>query len=577
MALLLKKVRWKNLLSTGNVFTEIDLTSKKTTLIVGINGSGKSTVLEALCFCLYKKAFRNINLPQLVNSITQKGLLVEVELSMNGKEYLIRRGIKPAIFEIFQDGVLVNQNAETKDYQEYLETNILRMNFRSFKQIVVLGSADFVPFMQLPAQGRREVIEDLLDLQIFSVMNTLLKGRVEENRQAIAEVEKNIILTTNMLELHEKHMVELRRSKEDVIEVKQKKIEELINSNSLVLLEVQGMQSTVETLQQELGKLEKYVKKVADFESITAKVQQKIKAINADIRFYNDEHLKTCPTCKQTVTEEFKCETIAAKKAEKASIQESYDSTLAKMKKIEDKVTESKITAEQISKFNKAIMVRNAEINATAKLIETIQEEIQELQNSVIKTEENNVDGSELRTKLAELRVKKQELSNEREILSIAGSLLKDGGIKSLVIKQHIPIINKYINKHLQMMKFHVDFHFDENFKETIRSRYRDEFSYESFSQGEKMRINLAILFAWRAIAKMRNSASTNLLMFDEIFDSSLDDKGIEEFIKILESLTNDTNTFIISHKASHLIEKFDSVISFTKVKNFSKIGKLAA
>lgn len=569
--IIFEKIRWKNLLSTGNTFTELDLNKNKTTLIVGTNGGGKSTFLDALSFALYKKAFRNVNLPQLVNSITGKGLLVEVEFNIGGRKYLVRRGIKPNIFEIHQDGKLFNQDADNRDYQDMLEKSILKMNHKSFRQIVVLGSADFVPFMQLPAQSRREVIEDLLDIQIFSVMNNILKNRVLNNRNAIVDIDHQIDLQQKMLALHEKHLNELNRNNSELIDQKTKKIDSYIQENTMMLIQAEAIQSQLEDLTKELSNNEKYKSKLSEAEEISRKIANKAKNIARDLKFYIEND--SCPTCQQDINDTFKSTIIEKRKTQQQTNSDMEHKIQEKIRKFRDRVKAFEVTAECISNFQKSISEINVRINSNNKFIESLRTDIDETKNKIKLIKKEKTSDQEIKQKIKELHKIKKNVYEERELLGVASFLLKDGGIKTIIIRQYVPIMNKLINSYLAHMDFFVEFTLDEQFKETIRSRYRDDFSYASFSQGEKMRIDLAILFAWRNISRMKNSSSCNLLVFDEIFDSSLDSTGTEDFIKILNGLTKDNNTFIISHKVDALVDKFDHVIRFNKSRNFSSIA----
>ena len=568
--ILFKTVRYKNLLSSGNEFTEIKLNDKKTTLIVGRNGAGKSTFLDALSYCLYNKAFRNINKPQLLNAITQKNLLVEVEFSIGGREYLVRRGMRPNIFEIIQDGKLLNQVADNRDYQAMLENNIIRMNHRSFRQIVVLGSANYIPFMDLPAAQRREVIEDLLDIQVFSVMNTILKTKILNNKELITENQHQIELAESMIEMQKKHMQELRQNNDELINSKNEKISEYNAENNLLFKQIEEIESQLEAATAQLQTTD-WNKSLIEAKTIKSKLEEKINSAKKRIQFYTDS--TNCPTCKQAIEDSFRTDSISRLRDRNESYVLSMAELDSKINKIQDKLDKQAAKLDEISKLNHRITEFNVKINSNNKFIGSLQKEIEELKTKSRAIVKNMASDGDFSSRIDSLQQKKHELLQARETLGVASSLLKDGGIKTLIIKQYIPVMNKLINKYLQMMEFYVDFTLDENFKETILSRGRDDFTYSSFSQGEKMRISLAILFAWRAIAKMRNSSSTNLLIFDEIFDSSLDAQGTDEFIKILQTLTADTNTFIISHKVDSIVDKFENVIKFEKVKNFSRIA----
>jgi DNA repair exonuclease SbcCD ATPase subunit len=563
-------LRWKNFLSTGNSFTEIKLDKTDTTLIVGENGSGKSTMLDALSFGLYNKPFRKINKPQLVNSINKKDLVVEVEFSIGPNQYKIIRGIKPNVFEVYQNDNLLNQNAESKDYQEILENQILKLNHKSFCQVVVLGSASFVPFMQLTAQARREVIEDLLDIQIFSTMNSLLKEDVSENSKSLQQAEYNYNLTSEKIKLQNDYVAMMQKDTGEQVEKINKEIVE-----------------TKELIEVEKNKISDLDKKLADYDTdivdekkvrdkhqklsmLQRQLNEKIKKIEHDIEFFNNHD--NCPTCKQVIQEDFKCDSVGEKNK---SIEETRDGLTqlnAELNKLYFRIETIDEIKKEITDINIQVITHNNNINGLKSYIGKLQRNIDDLNKKTVDYTMNDDKMKQLEIDLETYIGDKGELIKQKEALQIASIILKDSGIKSRIIKQYVPVINKLINKYLASMDFFVQFELDETFNEKIKSRFRDEFSYSSFSEGEKMRINLAILFTWRAVAKMRNSASTNLLIMDEVMDSSLDVNGTNEFLKILNSLTKDTNTFIISHKTDQLVDKFNQVIKFEKSKNFSRI-----
>jgi len=566
-----RKLRWMNFLSTGNVMTELDLCRSKSTLVIGENGAGKSTMLDALSFALFGRAFRNINKPQLVNSITGKHTVVEVEFSIGNKEYLIRRGIKPAVFDIYVDGNLLNQNANAREYQEVFEKTILRMNQKSFNQIVVLGSANFVPFMQLPSQHRREVIEDLLNIQIFSVMNSILKDKVSTNKTAATDVDYQIDLCEQKIELHKKHIDTLNRNNKAIIEQKQKKIaqynasiSELINTNQQLKTQVEGLTATI-------SDSEKQSKRLKKIQQMETQLNNKVKSLDKDIQFFHDHD--NCPTCKQGIDHDFKEQTIEARKAKSVEIADALVKLEAEYDKANKRIAEIEGVLTDITKLNNEIGDNNTQIQFNNRYIKELESDIQSLQSNHDSDTSNTDELRELKKTLKEAKDEKERLVYEKELHDVASYVLKDTGIKTKIIKQYVPIINKLINKYLAAMDFFVQFELDETFSETIRSRFRDDFSYASFSEGEKMRIDLSLMFTWRAIAKLRNSASTNLLIMDEVFDSSLDSGGTEEFMKILDQLTQDTNTFVISHKGDQLYDKFHSVIRFEKHSNFSRMA----
>ena len=569
--IIFKKIRWKNFLSTGNIFTEVDFTRNKSTLIVGENGAGKSTILDALCFTLYGRPFRKVNKGQLVNTINRKDCVVELEFSVNNKDYKIIRGIKPNVFEIYQDDTMLNQNAEAREYQEIFERNILKLNFKSFSQIVILGSASFVPFMQLPSAHRREVIEDLLDIQIFSTMNTLLKDKVTENKTDLQETEFGMRSTADKIEVYKKHVQSLKQNNQDVIDQKQAKINEF-NARTTELLElVTHETNVVKQLQDSISDKDQLKQEEEDLRTLKRKLHEKYVKYNKEIEFFQSHD--DCPTCKQGISHDFKETTIlqtqtSMQEIDTASgkLQYKYGSIVKKLETVEETIT-------KISEHQKLITEYNVEVNTNAKFVNSLAEEITNLQTNNAQIDEGTEEINTQKLALKQLIADKENLLSDRQVLDVAGLLLKDSGIKTKIIKQYIPIINKLVNKYLASMDFFVNFELNENFEETIKSRFRDEFSYDSFSEGEKMRIDLALLFTWRAVAKLRNSISTNLLIMDEVFDSSLDNTGTDEFLKIIQSLVADTNVFIISHKGDQLYDKFHSVIKFEKHKNFSRMA----
>jgi DNA repair exonuclease SbcCD ATPase subunit len=565
-----KTVRWQNFLSTGNEFTEIQLDKSPSTLIVGENGAGKSTFLDAISFVLYGKPYRNINKPLLINSITNKNCLVEVEFIVKKKHYLIRRGIKPAVFEIYCDGNLIEQNASVREYQEYLEKNVLRLNHKSFTQIVVVGSANFIPFMQLKPGDRRNVIEDLLDIEIFSKMYTLLKERVSRNKDNITESKYQIDLLEQRIELTRKHMNELMSMQKSDRENKEKRIAELkqqIDEHSKQVAELQKqIQETSETISDQ-KQVQAKLEKLNQYEY---QLKHKIESIQKDISFLHDND--ECPTCQQFIEKDFKDEKIQVKNLKKDEIEDGLKQLSEHYNELNTRMSEISTVQEKISELNRLIMNENTSITMCQNNIDDLTQKL----NEETKEQKSDTSVDELKQMKKDLeghQKKHEEYILLKEQYEMASTLLKDGGIKARIIKQYVPIINKLVNKYLASMDFFVQFELDENFNEKIRSRFRDEFTYDSFSEGEKMRIDLALLFTWRAVAKLRNSISTNLLILDEVFDSSLDTTGTDEFLKIITQLSQDTNVFVISHKGDQLYDKFESNIKFTKVKNFSKIA----
>ena len=567
--ILFKKVRFKNILSTGNSWTEVVLDANKSTLIVGENGAGKSTMLDAIAFALYGKAFRNIKKPQLLNSINQKELMVEIEFKIGSKNYTVKRGIKPNIFEIWCNGELLNQDAAARDYQTYLEETILKLNYKSFGQVVVLGSSTFVPFMQLKAGERRAVIEDLLDIQIFTVMNTLLKERVSTNKEEIQEIKYQIDLLNNRIESAQQHNESIRELKEGEVQKLKDKLKEQITL-------IEQEQAAVDVLMEEIAGLAESVadkatmrKKLQELEKIDGQLSNKLSKLRKDIAFY--ENHDNCPTCRQGIEHEFKTQTVEESTAKITEIEEAQGQLFGRFDSVSIRLEEISQTEDIISAKNLEMSEHNANYKMAMNVCKSIKKELTEAEEQVEAIDTSAI--QKLEDDLNTYHNKQSQLFDDKEVLSLVASMLKDGGIKTRIIKQYVPVMNKLINKYLAAMDFFVQFELDENFNETIKSRFRDVFSYASFSEGEKLRIDLALLFTWRAVSKLRNSVSTNLLIMDEIMDSSLDNAGTEEFLKIINEITADSNVFIISHKGDQLYEKFDNVIRFEKVKNFSRMA----
>jgi DNA repair exonuclease SbcCD ATPase subunit len=564
-----KSVRWKNLLSTGSAFTEILLDRNTNTLVVGENGAGKSSVLDALCFVLYGKPFRKIKKDQLINSINGRDVVVEIEFEIYNKKYKIIRGIKPTIFEIYQNDILLDQDAASRDYQEYLEKNILRMNMKSFTQIVILGSSSFVPFMQLPAGIRREVIEDLLDIRIFSTMSVLLKDRISSNKDEILTNKNEIQNSVDILELHEKQKKKNSEKKNEFIIASNERISELHLNISRVNEEIAIVQSEIDKLLIDIKDESKVIKRISKIESLESDLESTKTKAKKTIKFY-EEH-DNCPTCTQTIDALIKSQKIEEKQS---SLDKINDALILLGKEL----SETQNRYQKISEINKNIKdkERSIVIDLSSSVLAD-QREISILQKQITDTTtdketDNAVEIDQIEKRLCELKLIKEQLLHKKELYELAGIILRDGGIKSRIIKQYIPIMNSLINKYLAAMDFFVKFELNESFEETILSRHRDDFTYDSFSEGEKMRIDLALLFTWRTIARMKNSANTNLLILDEVFDASLDANGCEEFLKLIHSL-EDANVFVISHKGDILQDKFRSTIKFEKHKNFSRIS----
>lgn len=569
--IIFESIRWKNMLSTGNEWTTVFLNRSKSTLIAGLNGSGKSTFIDALTFALYGKPYRNINKPQLINSITGKNLVTEVNFSIGSKKYQIRRGIKPAIFEIYCDGVLLPQNADAREYQDSLEKNIIRMNFKTFCQVVVLGTANFTPFMQLPAQHRREIIEDLLDIQIFSKMLTLLKDKVNQNKSDLSQNEYDIKLLDEKIKMHKKNLASIKQNNEEIIKAKIRKVDELLDEVETLDADMQSASSHIKELKELIADHDALEENLQKFKMAQRDLSQKKIDHENHIHFFSENN--KCPTCTQIIDETFKEGFISKRKERISNIDTALEDIDLETSRLSQKIDENKAVISKINQISRDIDSIHIKKTAIMQSIRTYRKEIEELQE---KTKESNVDSNDLISLYDERKIienTREKLIKDRHTYDMALVMLKDGGIKTKIIKQYVPVINKLVNKYLAAMDFFINFELNEKFEEVIRSRFRDEFSYSNFSEGEKMRINLAILFTWRAIAKLRNSAATNLLIMDEVFDSSLDNAGTDDFLKIIETLPSDTNVFVISHKAADtLYDKFHSSIQFVKTKNFSKM-----
>jgi DNA repair exonuclease SbcCD ATPase subunit len=565
-----KTVRWKNFLSTGNAFTEIELDRRPTTLVVGENGSGKSTMLDAICFALFGKPYRNINKPQLVNSINGKQCLVEIEFSIGSKNYKINRGIRPGIFEIWTNGILINQDAASRDYQKYLEDNILKLNFKSFTQIVILGTASFTPFMQLPAAARREVIEDILDIKIFTSMNVVLKDKITELKQKLLEVETKISIAKNKAELQQDYIKTLQDDRDArIVEIKIK-IQEAHN-------EISERRTLLADLDHQrdrhLGSIGDSSNVAQSLQLVSQQIQEcenTLDKIQKEITFYHNND--NCPKCKQGIEHEFKIEIINEHQVEAASIetqknqvQDTYGSLQQRLSEIQDVNKNIVILTQQITE------VKN-EISTGDRYIQRLELEKDDVSKKVGNIEVEKAKLKDLAKDTLSIVKDRSDLHEQSDYYDIASVLLKDSGIKTKIIRQYLPAINKLVNKFLTSMDFFVQFTLDEKFDEVIKSRYRDDFSYESFSEGEKQRIDLALLFTWRTIAKLKNSASTNLLILDEVFDSSLDTTATEYVMQLLNTLGDGTNVWVISHKGDQLFDKFSHAVKFTKKQNFSVI-----
>lgn len=565
--ILFKKMRWKNMLSTGNVFTEFDLNVKDMTLIVGQNGAGKSTILDALSFVLFGKPFRKINKPQLVNSITQKNMVVEIEFTIGTNQYKIIRGMKPTIFEVYQNGSLLNQSAEMKDYQEILEKQILKVNHKSFNQVVVLGSATFQPFMQLTPGSRREIIEDLLDLQIFTTMNSLLKDKVLINDEYIMRIVSDKKIIQSKIEMTKEHLKELQSNNDQLIEEKKNKINDIKKQIKTFDKEYSNFDKKRKELDEKNIDSKVLTSKLTKLSQLKHQIEANLSVIKNDVDFFKNHD--NCPTCKQVIDENFRKDTISDKEIKIVEINEGLEKLSEQYNQINEQISEAMKIQSELNDVKMEINLTKTKINSLTAQKDDLEQEIKQIHDK------KNVDSDDkiqtLETELKEIEKAYNVRLEEKEILSVAGTLLKDNGIKAKIIKQYVPVINKLINKYLSSMDFFVSFELDEQFNESIKSRYRDDFTYASFSEGEKQKIDLALLFTWRAVAKLRNSINTNLLIMDEVFDSSLDQNATDYLMNIIRDVSKDSNIIIISHK-EHMNEKFTNVVKFVKHKNFSQI-----
>ncbi|CAR63288.1 recombination endonuclease sunbunit [Synechococcus phage S-RSM4] len=567
--IIFKKIRWKNFLSTGNVFSEVDLQASKTNLIIGSNGAGKSTILDALTFSLFGKPFRKINKPMLVNSINEKDCVTEIEFSIGKKEYKVVRGIKPNVFEIYCNGNLWNQESSLVEQQKNFESNVLKMNYKSFTQIVVLGSSTFVPFMRLPLAQRREIIEDILDIQVFSTMNVLLKDKVRENNEEIKTLDYEIHLLEEKIDLQKKYMFELEKKTKEEITRKENKITELLQNENENHQEVARLNEEVLKHSKEMEELSNSATKLKKLNTFLFKIQSKLSSCQKEHSFFTDNHV--CPTCTQDLSEEFRQEKIAEGEGELTNLQTGLEDLLDAISKEEERENEFTRLSKVVLELNASISQNNYQISSVRKSISDIEKEIKELEGS-------NPDKKAEFVKLEGLVKNKKDLGTtyaehkkDRDTLLVASQLLKDNGIKTRIIKTYLPAMNQMINQYLQRMDFYVNFTLNENFEEIIKSRYRDVFSYDSFSEGEKSRIDIALLLTWRSIAKLKNSVDTNLLILDEIFDSSLDQQGGMDLSWILRNFDDNSNVYVISHR-ENLDGKFDRTLTAVKEKNFSVI-----
>jgi len=564
-----KTIKWKNFLSTGNNFTEIDLTTHQKTLIVGENGAGKSTILDALCFGLFNKPFRKINKPQLVNTINHGDCKVEIEFQIGSINWKVVRGMKPTIFEIYKNDSILDQTAAAVDQQKWLEQNVLKLNYKSFTQIVVLGSSTFVPFMQLPAAGRREVIEDILDIRIFSTMNVILKERVKIAKEEVSDLEYAVSILREKVDVQRKYIQNLKDQSEQNKEEKENVISVLEENIRLKKEQVESYMSRMDALNEEVEKYSDIDARVNKLREYDITFSGKIKELTKEQKFFTNN--ASCPTCNQEISEDLKETKVAETTGKIEKFKQALDKLSNDQKEVNKVLSERKEILDTINEVQSKIRECFKEVEWNEKRVAETLTEIGSINSndSLIVEETEKIKTLIEQGKSQELQ--RRQLIKKQTELKMVAEILKDGGVKSSIIKKYLPVMNTLINKYLQELEFYVNFNLDDTFNETIKSRFRDEFSYASFSEGEKMRIDLALLFTWREVAKLKNSVNTNLLILDEVFDSSLDSNGTADFINILRNITEGNNVFVISHKQDILHDKFDNVIQFKKVKNFSK------
>jgi DNA repair exonuclease SbcCD ATPase subunit len=567
--ILFKKIRWRNFLSTGQHETEVDFTKNKTNLIIGSNGAGKSTVLDALTFSLFGKPFRKINKPQLINSVNEKDCRVEVEFSIGNTEWKVVRGIKPAIFEIWRNDAALDQSAAALDQQKWLEQNVLKMNYKSFTQIVILGSSTFVPFMQLSAANRREVIEDLLDIKIFSSMNTLIKEKIRSVKEDIKVLELKKESLLDKVKMQEEFIEELENRGKDNINANKEKIANLDREVGAYMVDNAVVEEGLYSLQKELDDYVGATDKLRKLGNLKGKISQKVSTITKEHKFFTENTV--CPTCTQSIDEEFRINRINDAQDKAKELQSGYRELEEAIKEEEERERQFNTLSKEISKLTNGISQNNVKISGCQKQIRSLESEIQRITEQLAN---RNSEHEKLESFKDNLKTTYDELASKKDTINyydFSYSLLKDGGVKTKIIKKYLPLINQQVNRYLQMMDFYINFTLDEEFNETVQSPIHEDFSYASFSEGEKMRIDLALLFTWREVARMKNSVNTNLLIMDEVFDSSLDGFGTEEFLKIIRYVIKDANIFVISHKTG-LEDRFESVIKFEKVKGFSRM-----
>ena len=567
--ILFKKIRFKNFLSTGNQFTEFNLTENTTTLIIGTNGAGKSTVLDALTFGLFGKPFRKINKPQLPNTVNEKDCVAEVEFSIGSIDWKVIRGIKPNKFEIYRNGKLLDQSASAVDQQKWLEQVVLKMNYKSFTQIVILGSSSFVPFMQLTAANRRDVIEDLLDIKIFSTMNTIIKEKLRQVKDEVRTLELSKESVTEKMNMQEEFIEELENRGKSNIDSNMSKIDKLLNEENEYVLNNETLSSKMEMVQGQMQEVTGVAEKLAKLNNLRGKISQKVTTITKEHKFFNENTV--CPTCTQSIEEEFRLNRISDAQNKAKELKKGYQDLEETIQFEQERERQFIALSQEITNLTHGISQNNTRISLNQRQIRDLEHEIQTITENLAN---RNSEHEKLAAFKKKLNITDTELESKKDsyrYYDFSYGLLKDGGVKSQIIKKYLPLINQQVNRFLQMMDFYINFSLDEEFNETVQSPIHEDFSYASFSEGEKMRIDLALLFTWREVAKYKNSVNTNLLIMDEVFDSSLDGFGTDDFLKIIRFVIKDANIFVISHKDG-LQDKFDNVIRFEKVKGFSRM-----
>ena len=567
--ILFEKIRWKNFLSTGNQYTEISFTEHPTNLIIGTNGAGKSTLLDALTFSLFGKPFRKINKPQLVNTVNEKDCNVEVEFSIGNTKWKVVRGIKPNVFEIFRDGNALNQSAAALDQQKWFEQNVIKMNYKSFTQIVILGSSTFVPFMQLTATNRRDVIEDLLDIRIFSSMNNLMKDKIREVKDQIKVLDLKKESLIDKVKMQENFIEEIESRGKENIKSKEVRISELLIEENNLMNDNAYIEEDVFKLTKEIEGLDSAKEKLRTLGNLKGKISNKVSTITKEHKFFTQNTV--CPTCNQDIEETFRINRIKDAQDKAKELQSGYKELEQAINKEEDRERQFSTLSKEITTLTHGISQNNIKIAGCQRQVRDLESEIQRVTDNLAN---RNTEHEKLTTFKDNLKTTYDELAQRKDTINyydFSYSLLKDGGVKTKIIKKYLPLINQQVNRYLQLMDFYINFSLDEEFNETVQSPIHEDFSYSSFSEGEKMRIDLALLFTWREVARMKNSVNTNLLIMDEVFDSSLDGFGTEEFLKIIRFVIKDANIFVISHKES-LHDKFADVIRFDKVKGFSRM-----